>query len=336
MTARRALTLLVVAAVLGGLAYLQFRTWRDFDWNTFKSQTQGMDFWRVGLAVFLIYSTYYLRALRWKVMLRPAKRLPARTLVAAQVIGFTGVALLGRPGDLVRPYLVAKKHDLTVSSQMAVLAVERICDIGAFAILLISALLFARDLQRLAQYQQFRTAGIALAVMTLVIVGLLFLVWRNGAAVGDWLRARLHRIAPKAADSLREKVLHFSDGLHTIDDLKSFVQILLLSLAIWLVIATAYLQVLHAYSGLDHMSLGRVVLVMSASIAGSMLQLPVVGGGSQLGTIAVMERVLLLPKELALSCGIMLWLITFAAVIPLGLICARIEHVNLRNTTASR
>jgi hypothetical protein len=36
------------------------------------------------------------------------------------------------------------------------------------------------------------------------------------------------------------------------------------------------------------------------------------------------------PPELAASCGILLWLVTFAAVIPLGLALAHFERLSLR------
>jgi hypothetical protein len=63
---------------------------------------------------------------------------------------------------------------------------------------------------------------------------------------------------------------------------------------------------------------------------GSVLQLPGVGGGSQLATIAALEHIFDVPKELAASCGIMLWLTTFVAVIPAGLLLAHHERLSLR------
>ncbi len=35
-------------------------------------------------------------------------------------------------------------------------------------------------------------------------------------------------------------------------------------------------------------------------------------------------------KELAVSCGILLWLVTFVAVTPTGLLLARHEHISIR------
>jgi hypothetical protein len=62
---------------------------------------------------------------------------------------------------------------------------------------------------------------------------------------------------------------------------------------------------------------------------GGVLQLPVVGGGSQLATIGMLRGVFNLSPELATSCGIMLWLTTFMSVTPIGLALARSEHVSI-------
>jgi hypothetical protein len=67
---------------------------------------------------------------------------------------------------------------------------------------------------------------------------------------------------------------------------------------------------------------------MGSSMVGSMIQLPGVGGGSQLATIATLEHVFDVPHELAASCGIMLWLVTFVAVVPLGLLLAHRERLS--------
>ena len=104
----------------------------------------------------------------------------------------------------------------------------------------------------------------------------------------------------------------------------------------WWMIAVAYQKrCTHAY-GEDpaRYRLSQVLLLMGSSMVGSMLQLPGVGGGSQLATIAALEHIFDVPKELAASCGIMLWLVTFVAVIPLGLLLAHHERLSLRKLSA--
>ena len=330
MNRKRAIATVIVVAALAALAYLQFRTWRTFDWQKFREQTSDADPKRIISGITLIFFTYYLRALRWKVMLRPVKEVKAVRLLSAMIIGFTAVAILGRPGDLIRPYLIAKKEGLTFSSQLAVLFVERVFDIGCFALLLVLDVLFAPSLKELPHFPVFRNAGFFLAALVAVVSLLLFLIWRNPVVVSQWVARRLARF-PSLARAARERIHTFSEGLKTIHDFKSFIQLIGLSTAIWLLIACAYVLVTSAYPDLKtDMTIPYVLLLMSASIAGSILQLPVVGGGSQLGTISVLTEVFDVEEELAASAGIMLWLVTFVAIVPFGLLLARKEHVSLR------
>src|SRR5512134_499640 len=101
---KHALTTLAVVVVLAGLAWLQFRSWQDFDWKVFLSQTKDVDPLRVATAVAIVYFVYVLRALRWKIFLRPVRQSSTLALTPAMMIGFTGLAVLGRPGELIRPY----------------------------------------------------------------------------------------------------------------------------------------------------------------------------------------------------------------------------------------
>jgi hypothetical protein len=99
----------------------------------------------------------------------------------------------------------------------------------------------------------------------------------------------------------------------------------------WYLIARAYQEVAHSYGvpSLD-IKVSQVLILMGSSMVGSMVQLPGVGGGSQLATIATLYHLFDVPKELAASCGIMLWIVTFVAVVPVGLLLARREHLSLR------
>ena len=105
-------------------------------------------------------------------------------------------------------------------------------------------------------------------------------------------------------------------------------------------IVVAYQEVAHSYQVADGSVINsleipreRILILMGASMVGSFVQLPGVGGGSQLATIATLERVFDVPRELAASCGIMLWLVTFVAIVPLGLFLAHRERLSLRKLT---
>jgi uncharacterized protein (TIRG00374 family) len=334
-----------VALVLGALVYSQFRTWRSFDWGQFWAQTRGVNLLLIAVAVCCTYSSYLLRAVRWKVFLKPVQHARARDLVAPTMIGFTGLALLGRPGEFVRPYLIARREGLTVTSQMGVWTLERIFDLGAFAMLLSIDILVSKQLQGLQYFAQIREAGYVLAGGTVVLGFALFFTHRWTDTVAKGLYAVFALVSKDFARGVEHKVRSFGEGLHTLRDLSSLLQALGLSVAIWLVIALGYLSIVHSYPGLpqsalapvsglrvlpNQMKLSHIFPLVASSMAGSILQLPAVGGGSQLAIIAVLIAVFQVPRELAVSCGILLWLVTFMACVPLGLLLARHQHISFK------
>jgi len=59
-----------ITVVLAALVYLQFRTWKNFDWPIFWTEWKHISPTCILAAVAFIYVSYYLRALRWKIFLR--------------------------------------------------------------------------------------------------------------------------------------------------------------------------------------------------------------------------------------------------------------------------
>lgn len=335
MTKKRVLITAVILAVLVFLFYREFQTWKSFDWALFRSKIGSTDKLRIVLAIALIFFGYTVRALRWSIFLRPTKDVPTRRLISPTFIGFTGLAILGRAGDLIRPVIIARKESLRLSSQFAVLAVERIFDMLAFALLLAGNLMFAPSLRSLDTFEQWQRAGAIL--MALVVAAALgfYLLWAQSERVETFVRKVLSPISAHTADRVSAKFRSFSDGLHTIQGAKSFFAVLFLSLLLWFSIAGAYIQIIHSFNDprLHEMSISHCFLLMAASIVGSLLQVPVVGGGSQLTTIKTLVAVFHIEPELASAVGILIWLVTFMAVVPVGLVLAQREHVKLSQMT---
>jgi len=354
MKRKHVISTAVVVTILALLVFLQVRHWRNFDWATFRAVTSGVNIWSIFGAIALTWSCYLLRALRWSIFLRPTKNVPATRLIVPQVVGFTGLALLGRPGEFVRPYLIARREGLEFSSQLATWAVERVFDVASVALVIGVNLIVASaqgDPFAKSHFAQ-RTAVVMLGLSVFMAVVMLGLWWK-AAAVASLAEHILRPISKKIAESICSKLQAFGEGIHTLKDGKAFLLVTVISLAIWLTVAGSYILVLHAYPEstvtaastglpqvgatirLHHMHLPHVLMVMCASMFGSVIQLPGVGGGSQLAVISVLSRLFgeepyNITNELALSCGMMLWLVTFMSVIPLGLILAHFNRISLR------
>ena len=337
MNKHRMLVYTLVLVILAFLVYLQFREWRTFDWGKFIEHSRELTWRHVIHGIVLIYVAYILRAVRWKIFLRPVrKNASTLSLVSPTLVGFTGLAVLGRPGELIRPYLIARRVNLSVSSQLAVWAVERIFDLGAFTVLMVAAIFLPTKLRafaaaRPAYYHWLHVAGYLLTGLVVGLFAVAMLVNYKGPAIADWVEKRFSHLAQNLGHRIAQRVREFAGGLNTIHGPLSFLQVAAVSVLMWWLIAQSYKEVTHAYGApMQQMSVTRVLLLMGSSMVGSMLQLPGVGGGSQLATIEALDKVFQIPRELAVSCGILLWLVSFVAVVPAGLLLAHRERLSLR------
>jgi glycosyltransferase 2 family protein len=326
----------VIFAVLAALVYFQFRTWKTFDWATFWTETHQINKWHLLHGIAYIYVAYVMRAIRWKIFLRPVRPdVRSTQLIAPTLVGFTGLAILGRPGELIRPYLIARRTGLPVSSQFAVWAVERIFDIGAFTVMVVYSIFLPSAMPSIPGADEylarFREAGFMLIGLVGAMALFAWLAARRGNDIANWFEKRFSHWASNLSHRVGLRIREFGTGLNTIHGPWSLVQLVVVSLGMWYLIARAYQEVAHSY-GVESLDIkvSQVLILMGSSMVGSMVQLPGVGGGSQLATIATLYHLFDVPKELAASCGIMLWLVTFVAVVPVGLLLAHRERLSLR------
>src|SRR5260370_19849859 len=130
------------------------------------------------------------------------------------------------------------------------------------------------------------------------------------------------------------KILGFRDGLNALSSVREFGVVVALSLAMWGMIGFAYLETAHAFGNtpeLGSLTFSRTMLLMAASIGGSLLQLPIIGWFTQIAvTATAMHTFYGAPIEAATACGAILLIVTFLSIIPAGVIYSHLEHVSLK------
>jgi hypothetical protein len=306
-----------------------------FDWAMFWQQLRYVSVGHIVAAIALIYATYWVRAVRWAVFVSPTKKVSAVSLLGSQFIGFTAVALFGRLADLTRPYLVARRVGLSLSSQIAVYTIERMFDLGAAAVIFSGALAFTP--KDLPHHDVFVRAGVLSMGATLAIAVFAAVVRAAGGAVAGFARGTVGMLSKSAGESISTKVLVFRDGLNALSSARDFGVVVALSLAMWGMIGFAYLETAHAFwhtPELGNLTFSRTMLLMAASIGGSLLQLPIIGWFTQIAvTATAMHTFYGAPIEAATACGAMLLVVTFLCIIPAGFIYSQVEHVSLKRVT---
>ena len=329
MANKRTLAIITILAILVLLILHEANSWRHFDWSVFWNNARDVSLAHALAAIAMTYSGYVLRAARWRVFLRPMRTVATTRLLGPTIVGFTGLALLGRPGEFIRPYMIARKEGLSLSSQIATLAVERVFDTASAGVLIMVALVFSPELHSLPHMAQFRKGIVILATLVATFALFLFLLARHGQSLSHALQRVLSPVSTQVAQRASQHFRSFSSELNMIRDAKSLVQIIILSLATWLLSGLSYLETIHAFAGARNITLGGAMLLLGFGLLGSLVQLP--GGGSQqLIIIAALGNVFGLSAELAVSCSILGWLTIFMAPVPAGLALLRYEGLTLR------
>lgn len=228
MNKKRTLIYSGVFIVLAVLVYFQFREWRNFDWGKFMEHTRDVTWRHVLHGIVLIYISYILRAVRWKIFLRPVRpEASIAALIPPTLVGFTGLALLGRPGELIRPYLIARRVKLSFSSQMAVWAVERIFDLAAFTVLMVSAIFLPTKLREFAAARPaydhwLHVAGYFLTALVAGLFTVALAISYRGPVMANWVELRFSHLASRLGHRVAQRIREFSAGLNTIHGPVSF------------------------------------------------------------------------------------------------------------------
>lgn len=329
---RKYLTPLFLAAFAVLLWVLHSRI--HFDWATLVRELRHVSLIPIGIGCGSIYVCYWLRAWRWRVLLGHESKATALSLIPAQLIGFTMVALFGRVVDLARPWLIARRTETPVATQLAVYSIERAFDLAAAAILFSVTLAFAPH--DMPNHQAFTRTGIVSSAATLFLASFAIGVRFFGETLAKLAARLLRPFSVEMAQTVAARILDFHQGMSVISSMKELCMALLLSLLMWAGIAIAYMESAHAFGdtpSLATLSVPSTMLLMAVAMGGSLFQLPVLGWFSQIAVIAVaLNRFFGTPAETATACGAVNLFITTLCVVPVGLVVARLQGIGLRET----
>jgi uncharacterized protein (TIRG00374 family) len=324
-SSRKLLYILIGVAVIGFVIYRSSGLLHsgDFFANLLKAVRRANPA-LLALSTIAIYACYAIRALRWQVLQRNLGPSHFWQIYAMTLAGFAAVLALGRPGEPVRVLLLARKEKLPVADLFGIYLVERIFDTASTLVIAALALLLIKSGSESSEtagkfVPAFQAAGALLGIGVAGAIGFLVFLRVRGTALLE------RRLAPwLSAHNWRARVarilMGFARGVQTIRTWGDLALATIYSALHWILVLFVYLWVIRAFGGsLADFRIGDAMLVMAFSLVGSIVQLPGIGGGSQLASILVFTKVFEIEPELATAIAIVIWLISFAAVTVIGL-----------------
>jgi glycosyltransferase 2 family protein len=331
------LTIFVVALAAAWLLYGDaMLAWLgQFEWSKFTGAFRQFDPAWLAAANGLIVLTYVGRAVRWAALIQPICPRPRYwLLLRAQITGFSAVALLGRAGELVRPYLIANQHGLSFSSQMAVWFLERIFDLLA-VLLLFGYALFYIDPSTASEVGPrlgwvLRTGGLVAGGVALVACSIIVAFRFFAEKSRSQLNYALHALPVTMHGRIGGTVDAFLDGISSMKTNRQILLVLLYSFLEWIVIVAVFYCLFRGFPPTAHLSLNDAMVAVGFIAFGGIVQIPGVGGGMQVVTVLILTELYGLEVEPATVMAIVAWITTFLVVVPAGLIFAVNDGLNWR------
>jgi hypothetical protein len=325
VSSRKLFTILLGLAVLGYVVYHASGMFHlgGFSGTKLLHAVRGARVSYLLLSLLTAYGCYALRALRWREFQKHVGEAHFWNIYQMTLAGFAAIFLLGRAGEPVRPLLLARKEKLPVADTFGIFVLERLFDTASAAVIAaIGLLLFeaGAHLGNTADTPQtaakttgsLLSAGVLLAFASLVYLrlhgsALLTRKLQNWVAAHGW-RAGFAKI-----------VLGFTRGVQTIQTWSELAKAVIYSTLHWLLVLAGYVLVTRSFGGrLGELSVSDVTLVLAFTLVGSAVQLPGVGGGSQVASFLAYSAIFGVEKEPAAAAAIVLWLISFAGCSVVG------------------
>ena len=324
---------LLAVAAIGFLLY-RWRT-AGFDWNQFLAALRYVSWGWLLLSALVILASYFGRVLRWDVLLRPLRGDGSLwRIFTATAIGFTAVVLFGRAGEPVRPYLIAKKENVSFSSQIAAWIVERILDL--LMILLIFGIALTQvsssAIQPGPRFRVVLEMGGYIAGLTgAACLALLIALRQFRGRVQQRLLDGLSFLPERFVGQIRKILSSFEEGMQSTRSIGFTLLLIAYTVLEWLVIAAAFFCLFHAFPATKAFGFTDVVIVLGFVAFGSAVQIPGVGGGMQIAAVLVLTEFFGLGFSVASGIAIVLWIVSFVTIVPLGLILAFQEGIKWRS-----
>lgn len=324
---RPAQTVLILLLTVGLLGF----AFRQTDFAGVWAETRQASGGLLLLALIVTGLTYAVRAWRWQALLAPIGPTRFSTAFTTTVIGFAASSLLpARAGEVIRPYLLARREGLNPASAFATIVLERLLDL-ATVLLLFSAFVFTAGPGTIsgdpAQLARVKLGGGLAAVAAVGGLGMLFALAGHPERLG---RAALgiERVLPaRLARVVAGLVETFVRGLVVLRVPGRLIPALALSFPMWLSISAGIWLTSLAF----HITLPYPAsfLVMTILVVGVAAPTPGAIGGFHLAYQFAVTTFFGAAADRAAGAAIVLHAISFVPVTVLGVVFMMREGLTL-------
>jgi uncharacterized protein (TIRG00374 family) len=288
------------------------------------------------VALLLTVVMYVVRAERWQYLLAPLGQTHFGVALRTTIIGFAASFVLpARAGEVLRPYLLARREGLPVTATFATIIVERMLDLIA-VLLLLGLFLFTLESGEAAAaprlYQTVWYGGAITAPIGLGVLAAMFVMAGHPERLHG-LVLRAERVLPtRLANAVAAFARTFAEGLAVVRHPSRLLWAMAWSLVLWLGIATQVWVIIRAFD--ISFPFAGSFLVTAMLVVG--VSVPTPGGVG--GTHEVLRLALTsfygADNNAAVGAAILQHAVNFVPILILGLVFTAQDGLNMSRLRA--
>lgn len=325
---RAHLRTILALAVAGGMLWLFLRN-TDFHQVMVDIRRARLDLLLASLGTTAL--AYVMRAVRWQYLLRPIGHVRFSNALRTTVIGFAASAVLpARAGEVLRPYLLARREHLSATATFATIILERLLDTIMVVMLFVAFLLLfdpGFGGASSATLAQVKLGGAIAGAACLAALIVFFFLAGHPEAL-ERLTVTLTRLLPERLGAAAGRLARaFAEGLAIVRQPVRLATAIALSLPVWLAISAGIFFATRAFE--IEMPFPGAFLVQALLVVGVAVPTPgAVGGFHYFYQLAVMTFYAA-PNDRAVAAALVLHAVSFVPVAVIGLILLTQEGVSL-------
>jgi len=197
------------------------------------------DFLLLSLAV--TCGTFIVRAERWQYLLGPLGPTRFSTVFRTTVIGFAASAVLpARAGEVIRPYLLARREGLSATAAFATIVVERILDLIAVLLLMAAFLIWfdpGLESRDSAVFRAIRFGGLVMAPVAIGTLAAMFFMAGHPERLHAWVLKAEAILPARLAGMIARLARTFAEGFAVVRSPGRLLAALAWSIVLWVAIA---------------------------------------------------------------------------------------------------
>lgn len=200
--------------------------------------------------------SHWVRAIRWKIFLKPILHAKSNiNLFSAVMVGYIINNIIPRGGELVRPFVYARREKVSKTAVFATIIVERVIDV-LFLLLMFAVAFFAsrETISNAFPWLSIERMTYFLLILVVSILLLFLLITTNISDV--LLQVCIKPIFSKKYDKICSIVSSFRKGFEVIKTPSEYLGTFLYSVAIWALYALPMYLMFFAFDFQQELNLG--------------------------------------------------------------------------------